>query len=244
MLRPYVFAAHRYELYYAPWTLPGLPIAEPVNRVEGLTPGPFIADLVPKSRVATIKLYGRTVLISPPILSHAAILRFFSKRSTSKDSVAQLPTPFTTVYGSRIELNPFEGILMMNREGEDDGDDDEEMEEEVEVLRDSRQHDQDFQRLLTCYDPSICRGMKRSVWAGHWNGCWEGNFSFFDFDAFKDMLAGKSAALYNGSYGEQAQVWRLQETFIRPQTRNGKERARGLPLKITGMKSRPVQALD
>lgn len=39
--------------------------------------------------------------------------------------------------------------------------------------------------------------------------------SFFDFDAFREMLSGHMRALYEGPYGEQAQVWRIKETFVR-----------------------------
>lgn len=53
-------------------------------------------------------------------------------------------------------------------------------------------------------------------WRGAFDGCWEGNFSFFEFEAFKEMLAGHSRALYEGPFGEQAQVWKLTETFVRP----------------------------
>lgn len=58
--------------------------------------------------------------------------------------------------------------------------------------------------------------MPRPTWRGNWNGCWEGTFSFFEFAAFRGMLAGQLRALYEGSYGEQAQVWKLKETYVRP----------------------------
>lgn len=40
--------------------------------------------------------------------------------------------------------------------------------------------------------------------------------SFFDYDAYKSMLSGESRALYEGQFGEQTQVWRLQEVCVRP----------------------------
>lgn len=86
----------------------------------------------------------------------------------------------------------------------------------VDLLSSSTLHDQDFHRLLACYDPSQSVGMPRSTWRGCWNGCWEGTFSFFEFEAFRGMLAGQLRALYEGSYGEQAQVWKLKETYVRP----------------------------
>ena len=36
------------------------------------------------------------------------------------------------------------------------------------------------------------------------------------------MLAGNSRALYEGPFGEQAQVWKLSETFVRPKSKKKK----------------------
>ena len=36
------------------------------------------------------------------------------------------------------------------------------------------------------------------------------------------MLAGNSRALYEGPFGEQAQVWKLTETFVRPKSKTKK----------------------
>jgi hypothetical protein len=38
------------------------------------------------------------------------------------------------------------------------------------------------------------------------------------------MLAGNSRALYEGPFGEQAQVWKLTETFVRPKSKMKKVR--------------------
>jgi hypothetical protein len=80
----------------------------------------------------------------------------------------------------------------------------------------STSHDRDWTRLTSCYDASTSKGMKVRDWRNAFEGCWEGNFSFFEFEAFKQMLAGHSRALYEGPFGEQAQVWRLTETYIWP----------------------------
>jgi predicted RNA-binding Zn ribbon-like protein len=96
----------------------------------------------------------------------------------------------------------------------------------TDLLADSSLHDRDFERLRRCFDPSTCVGMNRKSWRGSLDGCWEGNFSFFEFEAFRDMVAGQSRALYEGPFGEQAQVWRLKETFVRP----GKGKGKALPL--------------
>jgi len=102
--------------------------------------------------------------------------------------------------------------------GDGKADDEEDGDDTFGAIRDlisnSANHDRDFARLRACFDPFSCKGMRRSTWRGSWEGCWEGNFSFFDFDAFREMLAGQSRALYEGPFGEQAQVWRLTETWV------------------------------
>lgn len=84
------------------------------------------------------------------------------------------------------------------------------------LILDSRLHDRDFLRLQVCHDPRSGHGVPRSMWRGAWEGSWEGSFSFFDFQAFREMLSGQSKALYEGPFGAQAQVWRLRETYVRP----------------------------
>lgn len=234
MLRPYVFMAQRYELFHAPWTIQDLPLARPDHQSNGvdlnsLVRGPWITDLIPKSRAVEIEMYGRKVSICPPLLAHAAILRFFSKKMPG-EMVENLMSPLLAM--NRDD----EGESRMRLEMDVDEDDDEHMMAEAgtsqSLILDSRQHDRDFQRLASCYNPSLCRGMKRAVFRGSWEGCWEGNFSFFDFDAFGLMMAGQSSALYEGPYGEQAQVWRLKETFVRPKrSHKGKARAGTLPVR-------------
>ncbi|OCF37769.1 hypothetical protein I317_07327 [Kwoniella heveanensis CBS 569] len=194
VLRPYVFAAQQYQLYFAPWVLPDLPLQAPIE--ESDSSNPFIADLSPKSRLITVRHYGRDLEICPPFLAHAAILRFFYRRPGDDldDEImdgllpSRPPTRPPTRPASPSSTQHF-------------------------LLSNSAIHDRDYQRLRRCYDPSITKGLRPPAWRGSWDGCWEGTFSFFDFDAFREMLAGHARALYEGPYGEQAQVWRLKETY-------------------------------
>ncbi|EIW68667.1 hypothetical protein TREMEDRAFT_32015 [Tremella mesenterica DSM 1558] len=206
VLRPYVFAAQQYELYYGPWTLPDLPLSLSHPHLQAQIPdhNPFIADLTPKSRLQKINYFGSTLSLSHPMLSHAAILRFFARSpSNPLDEEDDIQAPF-------IDLPSGSSRTDGERKGSS------EMIEHRPVLSDSKTHDRDFNRLISCYDPSVCRGMSRAAWRGSWTGCWEGNFSFFDFDAFREMLAGHSRALYEGPFGEQRQVWRIKHTYVRP----------------------------
>ncbi|ORY25359.1 hypothetical protein BCR39DRAFT_290672 [Naematelia encephala] len=217
VLRPYVFAAQQYELYFAPWTIPDLPTAAHAPAITQTGDNPFIADLEPRSRRVTIEHFGRQVALSPPILAHAAMLLFFTRRSSADNMNGDLdlPAPFTAI-GDRAPAS----YNIMNDNENGNGIGYEESDEQDEwttrsLIASSNTHDRDYRRLVACYDASVCRGMPRGAFRGAFDGNWEGNFSFFDFDAFRDMLAGQTYALYEGPFGEQAQVWRLKETFVR-----------------------------
>ncbi|KAK4685588.1 hypothetical protein P7C73_g4567, partial [Tremellales sp. Uapishka_1] len=205
VLRPYVFAAQQYELYFAPWTLPDLPLVLTTPRIETAdeVDNPFLADLAPRSRLVSLQVYGRQIAMAPPMLSHAAILSFFIK------------TAHVSETSPAVALLPPTGGPPTTPPADVDEDDNELTKTHKMDITDSRFHDRDFERMRACYDPSLCRGMKPAAWRKSWDGYWEGNFSFFDYDAFREMLAGHMSALYEGPFGEQAQVWKLKETYVR-----------------------------
>jgi hypothetical protein len=226
VLRPYVFAPQQYELCYAPWTISYLPLGEgsSTSRLgNGIDPAedanPFVADLKPKARTTRIQHFGQECEISPPILSHAAILRFFSKRknqtSTAKlDMVAPMQQILSATGQDPIALDTLPSAVGASNDDAEEDDEDDDFGTIRDLISDSKLHDRDFARLKACHDPFTSRGMPRTNWHNSWNGCWEGTFSFFDFDSFREMLAGQSLALYEGPFGEQAQVWRMQETYV------------------------------
>ncbi|KAL7423339.1 hypothetical protein Q5752_002642 [Cryptotrichosporon argae] len=172
VLRPFVFACHEYGAYYAPWTRAHLPDGGAGAERGG--PGS-----------SAVALWGRTRTLAWPVLSHAAILRFFRRQ---------------------IDDGP----------GAGDG---EEADNDAAAPRPapgSRAWDTDFKRLLACHDPKTSAGLGARDWVGKLSGCWEGEFSYFEFDAFRDMLDGHDIALYEGPFGRQRQVWRTRETYVRP----------------------------
>ena len=225
LLRPYVFASQKYEMYFGPWTFPDLPTYGRVPRTNPSVPGndnPFVADLRPKARSVTVDYYGKQLDIAPPMISTAAILQFFTRGSSSTTS-APAVTPYESL--RNLTLHPGMDIDILTEEvdassvhsTETDGSDMSDLSpNRLMSTTSSKLHDRDFERLLKCHCPLYSRGMKPSSWMNSFNGSWEGTFSFFDFDAFREMLAGHSQALYTGPYGEQAQVWKLTETFVRP----------------------------
>ena len=195
VLRPYVFASHQYELSFAPWTIPQIPLIDFAPHHHSTNP--FIADLNPKSRCNKIAYYGRTLEISYPMLTLAAILRFFTKSAVASTA----PTARFAALGGSPDQSPVDNVEEYDSPS-------------LDLISDSHNHDRDFERLRSCYDPFTCKGMGPASWRNAWDGCWEGTFAFYDFDAFREMLAGSAEALFRGQFGEQHQVWRLKETWI------------------------------
>lgn len=224
ILRPYVFAAQKYDLYYGPWTIHDLPLS--TSRLQNPTletefDHPFKADLKPKSRGTDVRYYGGITKLGAPIISHAAILRFFKRdydedededEEMEEDHQATAPI----VGQGRSENNITSTIPSFARLRNDSKYTNSYIPTKGGIAMSSQSHDRDWNRLKSCYDAATCPGMKVKDWRNAFEGCWEGNFSFFEFQYFRQMLAGDARALYEGPYGEQAQVWRLTETFIRP----------------------------
>ncbi|WRT65111.1 uncharacterized protein IL334_002053 [Kwoniella shivajii] len=234
VLRPYVFAAQQYPLYFAPWVLPDLPLTKPLPPQDNSNP--FVADLTPRSRSVAVEHFGRQLSLCPPFLAHAAILRFFYRRlgedidGDSDVDVDMVIPPFMSIQANNPNTNGVrvndlldgimpgtEGILPSNPTSRAPTRPTSPIPQQQPhfLITNSSIHDRDFSRLKACHDPLSTKGLRSPKWKGSWDGCWEGTFSFFDFDAFREMLAGHARALYEGPYGEQAQVWRIKETYVR-----------------------------
>ncbi|RSH90140.1 hypothetical protein EHS25_001474 [Saitozyma podzolica] len=262
VLRPYVFAAQQYEPYFAPWTMHNLPLS--ISSPTMPKSNPFIADLSPKTRRVEIEWYGRQLELSPPILTHAAILRFFTKKTPAEIVVAESdpsgPAPLAPIMAVAAAqaaamgglalpgLNPTDMAMDIDDISDDSSESSGVMDRLTDLVSDSQLHDRDFERLRRCFDPLTCLGMPRTAWRGMLDGCWEGNFSFFEFEAFREMVAGQSRALYEGPFGEQAQVWKLKETYVRPigsaRGNKGKGKASAQTEAQTGAKSPPGLPLN
>jgi hypothetical protein len=227
ILRPYVFAAQKYDLYYGPWTIHDLPLS--TSRLSNPTletefDHPFKADLKPKSRGVDVRYYGGVVRLSAPIISHAAILRFF-KRDYDEDEdedeemaeEGEVTAPINSDnFNHESEINTTHTIPTSARPINDPKYIDSRIPTKPGIAMSSQSHDRDWNRLKSCHDASACPGMKAKDWRNAFEGCWEGSFAFFEFSYYRVFIGGDTRALYEGPYGEQAQVWKLTETFIRP----------------------------
>ncbi|CEH19380.1 hypothetical protein CBOM_06708 [Ceraceosorus bombacis] len=202
VLRPFVFAAHKFDSYVAPWTVRRLPLASQDDPAQSAAtaanasppPNPFLADLIPRSRETEITHCGIRMKLFPPILSHAACFTFFAKVERDPAVIGLTPiqdlnNPSATREDVRANRNPL-------------------------AFR-SIDHDTDLSRLLACSNPFSAPGLKPLAHAGLFEGAWEGRFCFFDFDSYREMLAGRMRSLYEGPFGEQPQVWRIREHIVR-----------------------------
>jgi hypothetical protein len=243
-LRPYVFAAHKYSVYFAPWMATQVPLRrggivsnegvetrephehevdmEEMWEMRERARAEYYAGFKALDRGVEIEWYGQTIRLSPPILAHAALLKFFDSRRGRYDDDSD----------DSGEEDDEDGMS----EEDDEDDMGAEMDDPIEAgdgpasspaqsstkqkikshpIALSNSHDRDFRRLVACADPQTSPGLPRGSWRGVFAGAWEGTFSFFEFDAYGEMLAGNAGAIYAGPYGVQRQVWKLRETFVR-----------------------------
>ncbi|KAN0066027.1 hypothetical protein ACQY0O_000119 [Thecaphora frezii] len=221
VLRPYVFAAHKYNAMLAPWTIKNLPLNRFQDAQGGAMNGanvgvgnaqtnPFLADLTPRSRRYEIEHCGKRLQIATPVLSQGALFSFFMK-------VERDPA----VLGMGALLNQSDDDAFTGMGVGVGGDEGGGVDRQVRA-RSSRSplslssldHDIDVLRLLSCLDPYSSRGLSLLWCSGMFEGTWEGRFSFFDFDSYREMLAGRMRSLYEGPFGEQPQIWKIQERIV------------------------------
>ncbi|KAJ1031845.1 hypothetical protein NDA13_002231 [Ustilago tritici] len=211
VLRPFVFAAHKFDAYMAPWTLRNLPQPtnsssrssngtwhEPAQAANGTSTAtnPFLADLTPKDRSCTIQHVCGPLRIASPILAQGACFSFFMK--VEKDPA---------VLGMAALTDPDEGPSETTIR--------QPAATRSPLSLTSLDHDKDATRLLACLDARQSPGLPPLFFKGMFEGIWEGRFSFFDFDSYREMLAGRMRSLYEGPFGEQPQIWKIREKLVK-----------------------------
>ncbi|UZJ55030.1 hypothetical protein CBS101457_004350 [Exobasidium rhododendri] len=205
VLRPFVFAAHRYEAYFAPWSARILPLHTEEGSSFGQETGmnPFLADLRVRSRCQIIEHCGQKVTICPPNTTHAACFAFFNK--------VELDPAVTGLPGLEESNDLLEAVVGRERNSI--------LEERLSAKNPlsyvSKDHDRDMQRLMRCTSPQKSLGLNTVFHLGTMEGSWEGRFAFFNFDSYRDMLGGKLRSLYEGQFGEQPQVWKIKEHIVK-----------------------------
>ncbi|KAI5476237.1 hypothetical protein MNV49_007937 [Pseudohyphozyma bogoriensis] len=216
VLKPYVFGAHKFDAFYTPWTIPNLPVTSDSHPLRPAPMDPFSADLRPLAHAQTITHMGRRIELAPPVLAHAAIFSFFYRIEQDPDSsdpqnAAYVVQSAPPQFG--LGPSPTAGAVPPPI---------------VKPAKTSRPelsskiHDKDFVRMASCVDPYSSLGLPTLYCRNEIAGSWEGRFSFFDFDSYRDMLGGRMRSLYEGPFGDQPQVWRIEEKVVRiPRGRQG-----------------------
>ncbi|SCV69543.1 BQ2448_2563 [Microbotryum intermedium] len=216
VLKPYVFGAHKFDAFHVPWTIPSLPVTRQSHPIVPPPTGAFLADLRPRTHAQIITHMGRRIEMTPPVLAHAAIFSFFYRveqdpSQISADvvnaAVAGAPPRFhlqTNTNGAAVTATVGGAGAISSRP----------VKTELPTLV-SKLHDRDFARLALCIDPYSSRGLPTLCTRGDLAGSWEGRFSFFDFDSYREMLGGRMRSLYEGPFGDQPQVWKIEETIVK-----------------------------
>jgi len=134
---------------------------------------------------------GKLFKILPPLHSHVALLSFFwcNIRHTSSPGTQALE------FDDQLEF-----FLRMMRS----------------VLKlTSVEYDREFVRQTTCLDPFFSPGLRFDFYRGCFRGGWDGQFGFFDLSSYRQMLLGRIESVYEGRYGDQNQVFKVQEFIVR-----------------------------
>ncbi|KAM0754135.1 hypothetical protein T439DRAFT_172170 [Meredithblackwellia eburnea MCA 4105] len=212
VLKPYVFGAHKFDAFHVPWTITNLPVTPKTHPITSAPTDPFFADLRPRTMAQTIVHMGRRIEMAPPVLAHAAIFSFFFRVEQDPARVDDLMN--VSVGGaaaSAFHMGPQPGAIMGGAGALATV----KPAKTSRPILSSRIHDHDFIRLASCVDPYSSPGLPTLSCRSKISGSWEGRFSFFDFDSYRDMLGGRIRSLYEGPFGDQPQVWKIEEKVVR-----------------------------
>ncbi|KAG8952156.1 hypothetical protein FRC04_005156 [Tulasnella sp. 424] len=263
LIRPFVFGAHRYDSYFAPWSIFELPVTvPPEQQTNGSdSPGPsgnnhrlpnryrdrqfrhyMASDLDLQNNSQPVTCLSRQLLMCAPIMTLAAINSYFTRvdyhfrmRPAMAAAAAAGHHPTNTGAGPAPAVMPSGPAVVAPRIGTDVN--------YYATTDDSTIYDGDFRRLTSCLNPYI-----RSLPPGEsfyppgtFAGVWEGRFTFLEFDQYRDMLVGyklppivKVDELLGG---QQPQVWKVNEYHLtRAATEAYRKRAES---ESTAMRSSP-----
>lgn len=212
LLRPYVFACAKYDITYAPTHHRRLPLgpgpegpaaaATPAAQGAGQAQGgaaaaAAAADLATRSKAVPYKRFGYTWRRAPPHFVLGAYLVFLRMLERQPDRIplsAASSTGFSTDSDTHTG-GP--GLFGVTR------------------ILPSIYHDREWQRNSVCQDPRSSPGLPALTFAGELNGFWRGKFLFFDFELYRQILAGDLRSLYTGTFAVQVAELELRETVVR-----------------------------
>ncbi|WVF67099.1 hypothetical protein IAT40_001844 [Kwoniella sp. CBS 6097] len=189
MLRPYVFACAKYDVTYAPWHHRQLPFCPP-NCTE------HEPDVSIRSKAMTYKRFGYTWKRSPPHFILGIFLVFLRLLERQPERVG-LKSGSSTFSQTHFHAAGSLGLFTKNR------------------MVPSIEHDREWQRNSMCQDPHTSHGLPPLAFRGLIEGFWRGKFLFYDFELYRQILAGNMRGVYTGTFAEQAVEVELKETVIK-----------------------------
>ncbi|KAG8939564.1 hypothetical protein FRC00_013801 [Tulasnella sp. 408] len=236
LIRPFVFGAHRYDSYFAPWSIFDLPVTAPPEQQNNgasnngnnrLPPryrdrqfAPYMAsDLDLQDNSQPVTCLSRQLLMCAPILTLSAINSYFTRvdyhfrmRPAIAAAAAAGHHPTNTGAGPAPAVMPSAPAVVAPRISTDVN--------YYATTDDSTVYDGDFRRLTSCLNPYIKSLPPGESFypPGTFAGVWEGRFTFLEFDQYRDMLVGfklppivKVDELLSG---QQPQVWKVNEYHL------------------------------
>lgn len=192
-LRPYVFACAKYDITYAPWHHRRLPLSDP-----GLQPVQTPSsegDPTLRSKAVPYGRFGYTWRRAPPHFVLGAYLVFF--RLLERQLINGQGQQSGQGQGPSPEDTARKGLFAVSR------------------ILPSIYHDREWQRNSVCQDPNTSPGLPALTFLGDLNGYWRGTFLFYDFEMYRQIIAGDLRAVYTGQFSAQHVEMQLKETVIK-----------------------------
>ncbi|WWD16640.1 hypothetical protein CI109_101070 [Kwoniella shandongensis] len=188
MLRPYVFACAKYDVTYAPWHHRKLPLCAPDCTDHE-------PDLTLRSKAMTYKRFGYSWKRVPPHFILGVYVGFMRLLERHSDRVG------LKAGSSTFSSTPFEAGLPG-------------LFSAIQTME-SPLHDREWQRNTMCQDPHTSQGLPPLTYRGQIQGYWRGKFLFYDFDLYRQILAGDMRGVYTGTFAEQVAEMELKETMVK-----------------------------
>lgn len=186
--RPYVFACAKYDVTYAPWNHRRLPLPETERREDH-------PEVTMRSKALPYQRFGYEWRRAPPHMILGMFLTFARLLERQPGRMGLKPG------SSSFNLAPGEdsqpGLFSVTR------------------ILPSIYHDREWQRNSKCQDPFTSPGLPPLTFRGEIEGYWRGKFLFYDFDMYRQILAGNMRGVYTGTFAEQAAEMEFKETIIK-----------------------------
>lgn len=188
VLRPYIFACAKYDVTYAPWHHRRLPLSDTGRKADE-------PDVMMRAKALPYKRFGYSWRRAPPHFIAACYLIFLRLLERQPGRMGLKPGSSTFSMPPGDASRP--GLFSINR------------------LLPSIYHDREWQRDTVCQDPHISPGLPAMTYRGELEGFWRGKFLFYDFEHYRQILAGNMRGVYTGTFAEQAAEMEFKETIIK-----------------------------